>query len=80
MGDSFFLNKLDLTIIFFYLAVMLVMGFCLKSKASESVEDYFIGGRKLPWWMLGFSGMASFVDITGTTLVTAKGFSLALFI
>src|SRR5690606_12370893 len=26
---------------------------------------YFLGGRRIPWWMRGLSGTASFFDVTG---------------
>jgi Na+/proline symporter len=35
------------------------------------MEDYFLGGRQLPWWALGVSGMASFLDLTGTMIITS---------
>jgi len=52
-----------------YALLLVGMGFFLRGRASGSVEDYFIGGRKMPWWLLGTSGMAQFVDITGTALI-----------
>lgn len=35
------------------------------------MEDYFLGGRKIPWWIIGFSGMASNLDVTGTMVITS---------
>jgi Na+/proline symporter len=52
-----------------YALLLVSIGFFLRGRASGSVEDYFIGGRKMPWWLLGTSGMAQFVDITGTALI-----------
>lgn len=46
-------------------------GVFMNKKASGSLEDYFLGGRRLPWWMLGFSGMAGWVNITGTMVIIA---------
>ncbi|MBN1292445.1 MAG: sodium:solute symporter [Candidatus Latescibacteria bacterium] len=48
----------------------------LKKMASQSLDDYFLGGRKLPWWALGVSGMASFLDITGTMIIVSFLFML----
>lgn len=64
-----FLGTLDYVIILIYLACLLGMGIYLKKKASGSMEDYFLGGRQLPWWALGISGMASFLDLTGTMVI-----------
>jgi len=52
-----------------YVLVIVGLGFYLKGRASESIEDYFIGGRKMPWWLLGISGTAQFVDIAGTAFI-----------
>lgn len=52
------------------------MGVYLQKKASASMEDYFIGGRSLPWWALGISGMASWLDVTGTMIITSFLFML----
>ena len=40
------------------------------------MESYFIAGRKLPWWALGISGMASWLDITGTMIIVSFLFML----
>lgn len=64
-----FLGTLDYVIILIYLACLVGMGIYLKKKASGSMEDYFLGGRQLPWWALGISGMASFLDLTGTMVI-----------
>ncbi|MBK9121174.1 MAG: sodium:solute symporter [Phycisphaerales bacterium] len=65
------LNGVDWTIIVVYLAVLLVMGAVLSRRASASLDDYFLGGRKLPWWLLGMSGMASMLDMAGTMLIVS---------
>ncbi len=59
----------DYVLMVLYALLLVGMGFFLRGRASGSVEDYFIGGRKMPWWLLGTSGMAQFVDITGTALI-----------
>jgi Na+/proline symporter len=64
-----YLSSFDYVIIGVYFAILIGLGLYLKKKASASLEDYFLGGRKLPWWALGMSGMASCLDITGTMLI-----------
>ncbi len=66
-----YLNALDYSIIVIYFVFLIGLGWYLKKKASASIEDYFIGGRSLPWWALGISGMASWLDITGTLLIVS---------
>jgi len=65
------LNSVDYGVIIFYLGFLVAIGFYLKKKASQSLEDYFLGGRKLPWWALGITGMAQFLDITGTMIIVS---------
>jgi SSS family solute:Na+ symporter len=64
------LAAIDITIILLYLAGMLVIGFLLGSKQKTS-QDYFLAGRKLKWWMIGFSMVAT--DIGSLELVGVAG-------
>lgn len=70
------LNTFDYTVIGLYLAALVGIGFFLKRRASESLEEYIVAGRKLPWWALGFSGMASMLDMAGTAIIVAFLFLL----
>ncbi len=65
------LNAVDYSVIGAYFAVLVILGLALERMASKSLEDYFIGGRRLPWWALGISGMAFFLDMTGTMIITS---------
>ncbi|MCE5250544.1 sodium:solute symporter [bacterium] len=71
-----YLNTIDYTVMLIYFAILIGLGMVLKKMASRSLEDYFLGGRRLPWWALGVSGMASFLDITGTMIITSFLFML----
>lgn len=70
MGDSYF-NAIDYVVIVAYALTLVGMTFYLKKLASASLEDYLIGGRSLPWWMLGASGMASYLDVAGTMVIVS---------
>ena len=65
------LNAIDYSVIGIYFLALVVLGLALERMASKSIEDYFIGGRRLPWWALGVSGMAYFLDMTGTMIITS---------
>ena len=71
-----YLNALDYGVIAVYFAFLVGLGFYLKKRASASIEDYFLGGRSLPWWALGISGMAAWLDIAGTMIITSFVFML----
>lgn len=59
-----------------YALILIGLGIYLKGRASESLEDYIIGGKKVPWWAMGISGMAQFLDLTGTALIVSFLFIL----
>ena len=70
------LKAVDYTIIVVYFSFLVALGMYLKKKASASLEHYFLGDRQIPWWALGISGMASFLDITGTMVIVSFLFML----
>jgi len=49
-----------LDVLTFLAFILLVVGVSLyASRREESSEDYFLAGRKLSWWLIGFSLIAS---------------------
>jgi SSS family solute:Na+ symporter len=60
------LHPLDISIIVGYVVLIILVGWWLSRWASKSLEDYFLGGKSLPWWVIGTSHGASGFDITGT--------------
>ena len=70
------MSTIDLIIIIMYLLAIVVVGLLVQKKASQGVDSYFLGNRKLPWWVLGASGMASNTDIAGTMINTAFIYAL----
>ena len=49
------LETLDWLIIAIYILFTSVLGFWFTRKAGKSMEDYFLAGRSLPWWIAGTS-------------------------
>lgn len=64
------LANIDIGIILFYLAGLLVVGYLIGRK-QKTDKDYFLGGRKLKWWMVGISMVVS--DIGALELVGVAG-------
>ena len=56
----------DLVLIVAYLATMVVIGWVLRKKASQNKLNYLMGGKSLPWYMLGLSDASDMFDISGT--------------
>ncbi len=70
------MHIIDYTIVVLYLVGMVIVGLVVQKKASAGIDSYFLGNRSLPWWMLGASGMASNLDVSGTMINTAFIFAL----
>ena len=70
------MHIIDYTIVIIYLVGLVAVGLMMQRKASANIDSYFLGNRNLPWWMLGASGMASNLDISGTMINTAFIFAL----
>ncbi len=70
------MHLLDYLIVAAYLIAMVSVGLLLQRRASSGIDSYFLGNRKLPWWVLGASGMASNLDVSGTMINTAWIFAL----
>ena len=76
MPASSYFATIDYIFMGLYALVLVALGIYLKRRASESLEDYIMGGKKVPWWAMGISGMAQFLDLTGTALIVSFLFML----
>lgn len=68
------LQFIDIAILVIYLATMVLIGFYMKNKAKQDKESYLMGGKKLPWYMLGLSDASDMFDISGTMWMVALCF------
>lgn len=68
------LNWLDISIILGYLLTMVMLGFYFRKKARLNKESYLMGGKSLPWYMLGLSDASDMFDISGTMWMVALCF------
>lgn len=53
------MHALDWTVIGFYLVGVLGLGLSLARRAGQSSESYLVAGRRLRWWVIGTSDVAS---------------------
>lgn len=72
------LSTLDILVVLVYLAVMIFLGFILKKRAQTSKDSYLLGGKKLPWYMLGMSNASDMFDISGTMWMVTLAFVYGL--
>ena len=57
---------------------MVMIGWFLRKKARLNKESYMLGGKKLPWYMLGLSDASDMFDISGTMWMIALCFVYGL--
>lgn len=60
------LQLIDWAIIGVYLGVIVLIGLLLRRKARQNKTAYMLGGKTMPWYMLGLSNAADMFDISGT--------------
>jgi solute:Na+ symporter, SSS family len=70
---------LDWTAIVAYLAITLIVGLWFRRRSSRSVDDYFVSGRRVNWWLAGTSMVATTfaadTPLVVTGLVYSQGIS-----
>jgi len=68
------LSLLDISIVLLYLVTMVMIGWFYRKKARQNKESYLMGGKSLPWYMLGLSDASDMFDISGTMWMVALCF------
>ncbi|MEG2076806.1 MAG: hypothetical protein RRY34_09910, partial [Victivallaceae bacterium] len=64
------LIALDWIIIAVFFTITISIGILSARKSAENEEEYFIGGRNMPWYLLGFSMVATTFSTDTPNLVT----------
>src|SRR6476646_8158632 len=72
------LKDIDVSIIILYLVSMLMIGWVLRKKARQNKESYLLGGKRLPWYLLGLSDASDMFDISGTMWMVSLCFVYGL--
>ncbi len=62
------LHWIDISIIFAYIAITLVIGFWVSNRATKDLKSYFLGGNTLPWYYLGVSDASGMFSVVLTEL------------
>ena len=60
------IHLIDTVIILAYLLIVIIAGFLLSRRASKNMDSYFLGGKTVPWYILGISNTSGMFDISGT--------------
>ena len=64
------LSPLDWYILAGFFITLLLIGFWASKKAGKSVNEFFLSGRNMPWWLLGISMVATTFSADTPNLVT----------
>ncbi|MCY7378594.1 MAG: Na+:solute symporter [Gemmatimonadaceae bacterium] len=71
------LSAIDWTIVVAYFALSMGIGLYFTKKGGENIEEYFLSGRNVPWWLAGASMVATTfaadTPLVVTGLVAAHG-------
>jgi solute:Na+ symporter, SSS family len=68
------LHYLDIAIIGVYLLVIIAAGSYMNRRASIDLNAYFLGGKKIPWYILSISNSGGMFDISGTMWLVTLAF------
>lgn len=64
------LNATAWGIIIAFFALSMLIGLLASRRAGKSFSEYFLSGRNMPWWLLGFSMVATTFSSDTPNLVT----------
>ena len=64
------LTSLDWVIVALYGILALAVGLAFARRAGRGTDEFFLSGRKLPWWLLGTSMVATTFSTDTPNLVT----------
>jgi len=64
------LEIIDWSILVVFFIILLSIGFFASKKAGSSVNEFFLSGRNMPWWLLGISMVATTFSADTPNLVT----------
>ena len=67
------MHTLDWTILAIYCLGILGLALYFRERASRGIEEFFVAGRNLPWWVIGFA------DVSGYT-GGGQGFIVVVFL
>ena len=72
------MQPIDYGIVAVYLVALVWIGVRMQRKAAQGIDSFFLGNRKIPWWALGASGMATNTDVAGTMIITALIYAMGV--
>ena len=62
------MSTLDVALVGAYFVVVVAVGLMFARRAGRSLEDFFVAGRRVPWWLAAM-GMVATTFAADTPLV-----------
>ncbi len=73
------MTPIDFGVLFGYFIFVLLVGFFLRKISGKNKEEYFLGGRNIPWWLAGISivatNFAADTPLAVSGIIASKGLS-----
>jgi SSS family solute:Na+ symporter len=63
------MNIVDIGIIIAYFIIVIAIGIAVRKMASQDIRAYFLGGNKVPFYILGLANASGMFDVTGTMML-----------
>lgn len=63
------LHSIDLAVIAVYFLTVILIGLWVSRRGAKDLNSYFLGGKSLPWYLLGISDASGMFDVSGTMLM-----------
>ena len=71
-------HPVDVAVLVAYFAATILVGLWVSRRGSKDLDSYFLGGKSLPWYVLGISDASGMFDISGTMLMVYWLFAYGL--
>ena len=72
------IHSVDLAVLVAYFVATILVGLWVSKRGSKDMDSYFLGGKSLPWYLLGISDASGMFDIAGTMLMVYWLFAYGL--
>ncbi len=72
------MTVIDGAIVAAYLVATLVIALVVRRRAAQSIDSYYLGNKKMPWYLLCLSDASGMFDISGTMWLTTLLFVYGL--
>ncbi len=71
-------HPVDVAVLIVYFVATILVGLWVSRRGSKDLDSYFLGGKTMPWYVLGISDASGMFDIAGTMLMVYWLFAYGL--